>query len=55
MTNPMLKGLRQRFETDDSGVTAPSSEASPAKKPLSQVRCSVVNGALSGMSCGIGW
>ena len=35
----------------DSGVTAlPSTEIRPAKKPLSQARCSGVNGALSGSS-----
>ncbi len=33
---------------------APSSETSPAKKPLSQARCSAVNGAVSGTSDGIG-
>ena len=38
----------------DSALTPPSSDNSPAKKPLSQVRCSGVNGALSGMSVGIG-
>jgi len=37
-----------------SGLMPPSSDKSPAKKPLSQTRCSGVNGALSGMSVGIG-
>ena len=37
----------------ESGVTPePSSETSPAKKPLSQARCSSENGAVSGTSDG---
>ena len=43
---------------DCSGVSAvtpnPSRDTSPAKKPLSQVRCSGVNGAVSGIRVGIG-
>ncbi len=38
----------------DSGVTLSSSEIMPANRPLSQVRCSGVNGADSGISDGIG-
>ena len=44
----------RRGSAADSGVTPPSSDNSPAKKPLSQVRCSGVNGALSGMIVGMG-
>ena len=38
----------------DSGVTPPSSPNRPANRPLSQVRCSGVNGAFSGRKDGIG-